>query len=212
MTRTLQLIGAPTDIGASVRGAGMGPDALRVAGLARHAARHWASSVDRRRQPGRPGHALGGAGRGAAPPRRSDRLEPLGLRRGRRRAGRRATCRCCWAATIAWRSARSARWPGTRASAAEAARAVARRAHRRQHRDHQPERQPARHAGRRACWATGPAALTGWSGERAALAHDAIRFIGIRSVDAEEKRGHPHARPAACSTCATSTSTACAPR
>jgi len=30
----LSLIGAPTDVGASVRGAGMGPDALRVAGLA----------------------------------------------------------------------------------------------------------------------------------------------------------------------------------
>ena len=33
----------------------------------------------------------------------------------------------------------------------------------------------------------GPAALTGWSGEPAALEHDAIRFIGIRSVDADEK-------------------------
>jgi arginase len=31
---TVRLIGAPTDVGASVRGAGMGPDALRVAGLA----------------------------------------------------------------------------------------------------------------------------------------------------------------------------------
>ena len=30
---TIRLIGAPTDIGASVRGAGLGPDALRVAGL-----------------------------------------------------------------------------------------------------------------------------------------------------------------------------------
>lgn len=30
---TVRLIGAPTDIGASVRGAGLGPDALRVAGL-----------------------------------------------------------------------------------------------------------------------------------------------------------------------------------
>ncbi|RYF40485.1 MAG: arginase, partial [Comamonadaceae bacterium] len=29
----VHLIGAPTDVGASVRGAGMGPDALRVAGL-----------------------------------------------------------------------------------------------------------------------------------------------------------------------------------
>ncbi|XAH24225.1 arginase [Xylophilus sp. GW821-FHT01B05] len=34
MPTTVQLIGAPTDIGASTRGAGMGPDALRVAGLA----------------------------------------------------------------------------------------------------------------------------------------------------------------------------------
>ena len=31
--QTVNLIGAPTDVGASVRGAGMGPDALRVAGL-----------------------------------------------------------------------------------------------------------------------------------------------------------------------------------
>ncbi len=33
MSTTVSLIGAPTDVGASVRGAGMGPDALRVAGL-----------------------------------------------------------------------------------------------------------------------------------------------------------------------------------
>ncbi|MEJ6021027.1 arginase [Ramlibacter sp. PS4R-6] len=31
--KTVSLIGAPTDVGASVRGAGMGPDALRVAGI-----------------------------------------------------------------------------------------------------------------------------------------------------------------------------------
>lgn len=31
--KTISLIGAPTDVGASVRGASMGPDALRVAGL-----------------------------------------------------------------------------------------------------------------------------------------------------------------------------------
>src|ERR1700728_106155 len=36
MTRTASLIGAPTDIGASDRGASMGPEALRVAGI--HAA------------------------------------------------------------------------------------------------------------------------------------------------------------------------------
>ena len=34
----------------------------------------------------------------------------------------------------------------------------------------------------------GPAALTGWSGQPAALEPDAIRFIGIRSVDGEEKK------------------------
>lgn len=33
MTRQIRLIGAPTDIGASIRGASMGPEALRVAGL-----------------------------------------------------------------------------------------------------------------------------------------------------------------------------------
>ena len=33
MQKTLSLIGAPTDIGASVRGASMGPEAMRVAGL-----------------------------------------------------------------------------------------------------------------------------------------------------------------------------------
>ena len=31
--KTISLIGAPTDVGASVKGASMGPDALRVAGL-----------------------------------------------------------------------------------------------------------------------------------------------------------------------------------
>ena len=33
----------------------------------------------------------------------------------------------------------------------------------------------------------GPAALRGWSGEPAALDAQALRFIGIRSVDAQEK-------------------------
>jgi len=34
MTNFISLIGAPTDIGAGVRGASMGPEALRVAGIA----------------------------------------------------------------------------------------------------------------------------------------------------------------------------------
>ena len=33
MNRPVSLIGAPTDIGAGTRGASMGPEALRVAGL-----------------------------------------------------------------------------------------------------------------------------------------------------------------------------------
>ena len=44
---TLELIGAPTDVGASVRGAGMGPDALRVAGLPEALARQGYAVVDR---------------------------------------------------------------------------------------------------------------------------------------------------------------------
>ena len=33
MSKTIQLIGVPTDIGAGARGASMGPEALRVAGI-----------------------------------------------------------------------------------------------------------------------------------------------------------------------------------
>jgi len=47
MSRPVSLIGAPTDVGASVRGAGMGPDALRVAGLAEALRRHRFDVVDR---------------------------------------------------------------------------------------------------------------------------------------------------------------------
>jgi arginase len=45
--KTVSLIGAPTDVGASVRGAGMGPDALRVAGLAEALAGHGFEVIDR---------------------------------------------------------------------------------------------------------------------------------------------------------------------
>ena len=43
----VSLIGAPTDIGASVRGASMGPEALRVAGIAEALAGHGIDVVDR---------------------------------------------------------------------------------------------------------------------------------------------------------------------
>ncbi len=45
--KTISLIGAPTDVGASVRGAGMGPDALRVAGLAEALEARGVSVIDR---------------------------------------------------------------------------------------------------------------------------------------------------------------------
>ncbi len=46
-TLQLSLIGAPTDIGAGHRGAGMGPEALRVAGLAEALRQHGAEVLDR---------------------------------------------------------------------------------------------------------------------------------------------------------------------
>jgi len=46
-SKTVSLIGAPTDVGASVRGAGMGPDALRVAGLTEALRAHRLDVVDR---------------------------------------------------------------------------------------------------------------------------------------------------------------------
>jgi arginase len=44
--RVVSLIGAPTDVGASVRGAGMGPDALRVAGLYETLTAHGLKVID----------------------------------------------------------------------------------------------------------------------------------------------------------------------
>ena len=46
-TRRISLIGAPTDIGAGARGAVMGPEALRVAGLAEALRQHGAEVTDR---------------------------------------------------------------------------------------------------------------------------------------------------------------------
>jgi len=47
MTRDLTLIGSPTDIGAAIRGSGMGPEALRVAGIRRILASHGLDVLDR---------------------------------------------------------------------------------------------------------------------------------------------------------------------
>lgn len=47
MTRAISLIGAPTDIGAGARGASMGPEALRVAGIQATLESHGLQVVDR---------------------------------------------------------------------------------------------------------------------------------------------------------------------
>ena len=47
MTKNISLIGAPTDIGAGARGASMGPEALRVAGIVRTLESHGLAVVDR---------------------------------------------------------------------------------------------------------------------------------------------------------------------
>ena len=47
MNRLVSLIGAPTDIGAGMRGASMGPEALRVADIGPVLASHGLDVVDR---------------------------------------------------------------------------------------------------------------------------------------------------------------------
>ena len=47
MTRSISLIGAPTDVGAGARGASMGPEALRVAGLQPALEAHGLAVLDR---------------------------------------------------------------------------------------------------------------------------------------------------------------------
>ena len=47
MSKNISLIGAPTDIGAGARGASMGPEALRVAGIRKTLEGHGLTVVDR---------------------------------------------------------------------------------------------------------------------------------------------------------------------
>jgi arginase len=60
-SRTASLIGAPTDVGAADRGASMGPEALRVAGLGEALNRHGLTVIDRGN--------VGGPPNPSAPPR-----------------------------------------------------------------------------------------------------------------------------------------------
>ncbi|VTU17717.1 arginase [Variovorax sp. PBL-E5] len=185
MTITLQLIGAPTDIGASVRGAGMGPDALRVADIAGMLARLGFTVVDS-------GNLAGPATPWAAPMDGLRHLDEVVVWN-----------RAVYAAVD--QALGAGRLPvllgGDHCLAIGSISAIARQVRQRgqklrvlwldAHSDVNTETTSPSgniHGMPAACLlGHGPAALTGWSGERAAIAHDAIRFLGIRSVDADEK-------------------------
>ncbi|MDM0148649.1 arginase [Variovorax sp. J2P1-31] len=182
----IELIGAPTDIGASVRGAGMGPDALRVADIAGTLARLGFEVLDR-------GNLAGPATPWAAPTGGLRHLDEA----------------------VAWNRAvydavdtalGAGRLPlmmgGDHSLAIGSISAVAWHVRQRKktlrvlwldaHTDVNTDgTSPSGniHGMPVACLlGHGPAALTGWSGQPAALTPDAIRFLGIRSVDADEKR------------------------
>ena len=186
MPTTLELIGAPTDIGASVRGAGMGPDALRVADIAGTLARLGFRVVDA-------GNLAGPATPWAKPAAGLRHLDE----------------------TVAWNRAvydavdaalGAGHLPvmmgGDHCLAVGSISAVAWHARQRgqklrvlwldAHTDVNTETTSPSgnlHGMPVACLlGHGPAALTGWSGPRATLAPGDIRFIGIRSVDADEKQ------------------------
>lgn len=183
---TVSLIGAPTDVGASVRGAGMGPDALRVAGIAEALVAHRFDVIDR--------------GNLAGPPNPWNAPQQ-GVRH--------------LAEVIAWNRAVFEAvstalamdhvpllMGGDHCLAIGSISAVAR--HCRQHRknlrvvwlDAHTDVNTAAispsgnlHGMPVSCLlGHGPPELVGWSGEQAALDANSIDFIGIRSVDADEKQ------------------------
>jgi arginase len=184
--KTVGLIGAPTDVGASVRGAGMGPDALRVAGLYEALRAHQLNVIDHGN--------LAGPPTPWTPPKGGVRhLEEV----------------VAWNRTVFDRVAAvlaAGHTPllmgGDHCLAVGSISAVARhcriaRRHLRviwldAHADVNTETiSPSGnvHGMPVACLlGHGPKSLVGWSGQSAALAPEDIDFIGIRSVDADEKQ------------------------
>ncbi len=109
MKPAISLIGAPTDIGAGDRGASMGPEALRVAGIVPTLESHGLAVTDR-------GNLVGPANPWLAPLDGYRHLaEVVQWNQAVHAAvhaelANSAGCRSCSAATIAWPSAASARW------------------------------------------------------------------------------------------------------
>ncbi len=183
--RTVCLIGAPTDVGASVRGAGMGPDALRVAGLTQALREHGLAVVDRGNLAGPPNPGL--------PPQGGLRHldEVVAWNRAVHEAVEAALGRGEFPLLMG----------GDHCLAIGSISALARHCRRHgqslrvlwldAHADVNTEAiSPSGnlHGMPVSCLlGHGPAALVGWSGETAALGPGDIDFIGIRSVDADEK-------------------------
>jgi len=183
---TVSLIGAPTDVGASVRGAGMGPDALRVAGIAEALRGHGFDVIDRGNLSGPPNpwHAA-----------------VSGIRHLDEVVAWNRVVFDAVSTTLALDQVPVV-MGGDHCLAIGSISAVARhcRQQRRNlrvvwldaHTDVNTETiSPSGniHGMPVSCLlGHGPADLVGWSGERAALDAGGIDFIGIRSVDAQEKQ------------------------
>lgn len=184
--KTVSLIGAPTDVGASVRGAGMGPDALRVAGLVEALRGHKLNVIDRGNLPGPPNPWN--------PPANGLRHleEVVAWNRGVFDAV---------SATLAEQQV-PLLMGGDHCLAIGSISAIARHCRQRgqnlrviwldAHTDVNTEAiSPSGnlHGMPVSCLlGHGPQALVGWSGEREAITPADIDFIGIRSVDMEEKQ------------------------
>jgi arginase len=183
--RTVSLIGAPTDVGASVRGAGMGPDALRVAGVVEALRAHRLNVIDH-------GNLAGPPNPWAPPGGGLRHLEEVVAWN---RAVFDAVAQALGAGHVPLLMG------GDHCLAIGSISAVARHCRQEKknlrviwldaHTDVNTEAiSPSGnlHGMPVACLlGHGPDALVGWSGTRAAIAPEDIDFIGIRSVDAAEK-------------------------
>jgi arginase len=183
---TVSLIGAPTDVGASVRGAGMGPDALRVAGLAEMIRSHGYDLIDR-------GNLSGPPNPWNAPVHGIRHLAEVV-------AWNRAVFDAV--ATALAMDHVPLLMGGDHCLAIGSVSAVARQCRQERknlrviwldaHTDVNTEAiSPSGniHGMPVACLlGHGPADLVGWSGERVAVEAGNMDFIGIRSVDADEKK------------------------
>jgi arginase len=182
---TVSLIGAPTDVGASVRGAGMGPDALRVAGLAEALRAQRFEVIDR-------GNLAGPPNPWHPPAKGIRHLQEVV-------AWNRAVFEAV--ATSLAMDQVPLLMGGDHCLAIGSISAVARQCRQERknlrvvwldaHTDVNTEAiSPSGniHGMPVSCLlGYGPADLVGWSGERAAIHADGVDFIGIRSVDADEK-------------------------